>query len=54
MGDFPLIGASASCSSYQKPRRGRGEQLQAAFVDSIIKDTVNLVGLIEVKNCFNF
>jgi hypothetical protein len=23
-GEIPLIGASASCSSYQQPRRGRG------------------------------
>ena len=34
-GEFPLIGASASCSSYQQPRRGRGSGLQAGVAGTI-------------------
>ena len=33
-GSFPLIGASASCSSYQQPRRGRGRKLKAASIEN--------------------
>ncbi len=45
MGDFPLIGASASCSSYQKPRRGRGVWLNAVDTSNNIAVEKVTVGL---------
>jgi hypothetical protein len=41
-GEIPLIGASASCSSYQQPRRGRGSGLQAGVAGTI--GSVELTG----------
>ena len=35
-GEIPLIGASASCSSYQQPRRGRGSGLQAGIARTMV------------------
>jgi hypothetical protein len=50
-GEFPLIGASASCSSYQKPRRGRGRTLAGV---TGIKDpqAVTWLKLVFVDVCF--
>ncbi len=45
-GEFPLIGASASCSSYQQPRRGRGRQLvagAAVIMDTALTDREKLI-----------
>jgi len=38
-----LIGAIANCSSYQQPRRGRGEQHGIIFVNSIFIEGVKIV-----------
>lgn len=50
-GIFSLIGASASCSSYQQPRRGRGRKLKAGI--TVAKGTAILYGVVYF-NCFNF